>query len=133
MHIPTRKLFDPTAQQNWGHDVLNLPKHQGSLWMNYRPSAIEGMSLMAGVRAISSYQTDTSYLADLRIPGRTLVDVGAQYDFGALKPEFAGTTLRLNVTNLFDEKYVSHCRNITGGSCNYGAGRAVTATLKYSW
>jgi len=116
-----------------GREVLNLPKHQGSVWVNYHPSAVEGLSLTAGVRAISSYQTDKTYLADLRIPGRALVDVGAQYDFGALKQEFSGTTLRLNVTNLFDEKYVSHCRNITGGSCNYGAGRAVTATLKYTW
>ena len=116
-----------------GREVLNLPEHQGSLWLNYHPSTIEGLSLTAGVRALSSYQTDTTYLADLRIPGRALVDVGAQFDFGAVKPEFRGTTLRLNVTNLFDETYVSHCRNITGGSCNYGAGRAVTATLKYTW
>ena len=101
--------------------------------MNYRPDAVPGLSLSAGVRAISSYQSDPNYIAALRIPGRTLVDIGAEYDFGAFKKDFEGTKLRVNVTNLFDEKYVSHCLNITGGSCNYGAGRAITASLKYTW
>ncbi|MNL54457.1 ferrichrome outer membrane transporter [compost metagenome] len=82
---------------------------------------------------MSSYQTDSTYRPDLRIPGRVLVDLGAEYDLGAIKKDFEGTKLRVNVSNLFDEEYVSHCLNITGGSCNYGAGRAVTASLKYAW
>ncbi len=116
-----------------GKEVLRLPAHQASLWGAYRPAAIEGLTLTAGVRYMSSYQTDVTYLDELRIPARTLVDIGASYDFGALKQEFKGTKLQVNVTNLFDEKYVSHCLNLTGGSCNYGAGRAITASLKYTW
>lgn len=116
-----------------GKEMLRLPRHQGSVWVNYRPGAVEGLALSAGVRAMSSYQTDSTYRADLRIPGRILVDLGAEYDLGAIKKDFEGTKLRVNVSNLFDEEYVSHCLNITGGSCNYGAGRAVTASLKYAW
>jgi iron complex outermembrane receptor protein len=116
-----------------GREMLRLPEHQGSVWVNYRPSAFEGLTLNAGVRAMSSYQTDSTYLPELRIPGRALVDIGAEYDFGAIDKDFSGTRLRVNVTNLFDKEYVSHCLNITGGSCNYGAGRAITASLKYSW
>ena len=116
-----------------GNEVLRLPEHQASLWINYRPAAIEGLSLSAGVRYMSSYQTDVTYLDDLRIPSRTLVDIGAAYDLGALDPSFKGTRVQLNVSNLFDEKYVSHCLNLTGGSCNYGAGRTITASLKYTW
>lgn len=116
-----------------GREVLRLPEHQASIWGAYRPAAIDGLTLTAGVRYMSSYQTDVTYLDQLRIPARTLVDIGASYDFGALKQEFGGTKLQLNVTNLFDEKYVSHCLNLTGGSCNYGAGRAITASLKYTW
>jgi iron complex outermembrane receptor protein len=116
-----------------GNEVLRLPKHQASLWLNYRPSMVEGLSLSAGVRYMSAYQTDVTYLDELRIPARTLVDIGASYDFGAIKPEFQGTKLQVNVSNLFDEKYVSHCLNLTGGSCNYGAGRTITASLKYTW
>jgi iron complex outermembrane receptor protein len=116
-----------------GREMLRLPEHQGSVWVSYQPSYIEGLTLTAGVRAMSSYQTDSTYKPELRIPARTLVDIGAEYDFAALDKDFAGTKLRVNVTNLFDKEYVSHCLNITGGSCNYGAGRAITASLKYSW
>src|SRR5690606_751843 len=102
-------------------------------WLNYRPEMIEGLSLGAGIRAMSSYQTDFTYLPELRIPGRALVDIGAEYDFGALDQDYAGTKLRINVSNLLDEKYVSHCGSITSGSRNYGADRTVTASLKYTW
>lgn len=116
-----------------GREMLRLPEHQGSVWLSYQPSYIEGLTLSAGVRAMSSYQTDSTYRADLRIPARALVDIGAEFDFAAINKDFAGTKFRVNVTNLFDKEYVSHCLNITGGSCNYGAGRAITASLKYSW
>lgn len=127
------EVTESTNDVEKGREVLRLPEHQGSLWVNYRPNAVPGLSLGAGVRATSSYQSDPGYLAALRIPARALVDVGAEYDFGALDKDFEGTKLRVNVTNLFDEKYVSHCLNLTGGSCNYGAGRTVTASLKYAW
>lgn len=127
------EVLESTNQAAVGREVLRLPKHQASVWLNYRPSSIEGLSLSAGVRHMSSYQTDVTYLEELRIPSRTLVDIGASYDFGAVEPAFQGTKLQVNVSNLFDEKYVSHCLNLTGGSCNYGAGRTITASLKYSW
>lgn len=116
-----------------GREKLRLPKHQASLWVNYRPSYVPGLSVGAGVRGTSSYQSDSTYLEQLRIPGQALVDIGAEYDFGALKDELNGTKLRVNVSNVFDREYVSHCLNITGGSCNYGAGRTITASLKYTW
>lgn len=127
------EVLESTSAIAKGREMLRLPEHQASAWVNYRPSVIEGLSLSAGVRMTSSYQTDAKYLEELRIPGRALVDIGAQYDFGAMDTAFSGTTLRVNVSNLFDKEYVSHCLNITGGSCNYGAGRAVTASLKYVW
>ncbi|MFE0758261.1 TonB-dependent siderophore receptor [Inquilinus sp. NPDC058860] len=116
-----------------GREMLRLPEHQGSVWGNYRPAAVPGLSLRAGLRAMSAYQSDSTYLKELRIPARALVDLGAEYDFGALDKSFEGARLRVNVSNLFDEEYVSHCLNLTGGSCNYGAGRSVTATLSYAW
>ncbi|HWK68418.1 MAG TPA: TonB-dependent siderophore receptor [Rhizobiaceae bacterium] len=116
-----------------GQEMLRLPEHQGALWANYRPGFADGLSLSAGVRATSPYQTDVTYNPLLRIPSRVLVDVGAEFDFGALKKEFEGTTLRVNVTNLFDKTYVTHCINYTGGSCNYGTGRTITANLSYRW
>ncbi|WP_152980050.1 TonB-dependent siderophore receptor [Mesorhizobium sp. 1M-11] len=116
-----------------GREMLRLPEHQASLWAIYRPTYLPGLALSAGVRAMSSYQTDSTYLAQLRIPARTLVDIGAEYDFGAVDKTFEGTKLQVNVSNLFDKKYVSHCLNLTGGSCNYGAGRTITAGINYTW
>lgn len=116
-----------------GREMLRLPEHQASLWAIYRPTYVPGLALSAGVRATSSYQTDSTYLAQLRIPARTLVDIGAEYDFGAVDKTFEGTKLQVNVSNLFDKKYVSHCLNLTGGSCNYGAGRTITAGINYTW
>lgn len=127
------KVLETNNDVAMGREILRLPEHQASLWVNYHPAGVEGLSLNAGIRYLSSYQTDDTYLEKLRIPARTLVDIGASLDLGALKKDFEGTRLQVNVTNLFDKEYVSHCLNLTGGSCNYGAGRAVTATLNYSW
>ncbi|OCC05504.1 TonB-dependent receptor [Labrys sp. WJW] len=127
------KILSSTNAVERGREMLRLPEHQASLWALYRPAFTPGLSLSAGMRATSSYQTDVTYYRDLRIPGRMLVDLGAEYDFGTLRKELQGTTLRVNATNLFDRTYVSHCLNRTGGSCNYGAGRAITANLKYTW
>lgn len=127
------EITQSNSARELGRPILRLPEHQGSLWLRYRPGFVDGLALSGGVRAMSSYQTDSTYLPQLRIPGRTLVDIGAEYDFGALNPDFEGTKLQLNVTNLLDERYVSQCLNATGGSCNYGAGRTFTASMKYSW
>lgn len=127
------KVLSSVNAVSIGKPVLRLPEHQATIWMNYRPEQIEGLSLNAGVRYLSSYNTATNYNPLLLIPSRTLVDIGASYDFGALDADFKGTKLQFNVSNLFDEKYVSHCLNLTGGSCNYGAGRTFSASLKYSW
>ena len=127
------KVLETNIATQVGQDMLRVPKHQGALWVQYRPEWAEGLSLSAGVRAMSSYHTDTTYMDSLQIPGLALVDIGAQFDLGAVNKDFAGTTLRLNVSNLFDETYVVQCTNATGGSCNYGPGRTVTASLKYEW
>lgn len=37
----------------------------------------------------------------------------------------------LNVTNLADRDYVSTCLSASG--CYWGSGRAVTASLNYTW
>lgn len=127
------KILESSTLADIGRPMLRLPENQGSVWVRYQPDFAPALALSAGVRATSSYQTSPAYLPQLEIPWRALVDIGAEVDFGALRKEFEGAKLRVNVTNLFDKTYVSHCLNATGGSCNYGAGRAITANLKYSW
>lgn len=127
------KVLETNIAAQVGQEMLRVPKHQAGLWMQYRPEAIEGLALSAGIRGNTAYQSDTTYLESLRIPGRALVDIGAQYKLGALNPSLSGATFRVNVSNLFDKVYVSHCTNATGGSCNYGPRRTITASLKYEW
>ncbi len=127
------EVLESNNPRQVGRALERLPEHQGSVWVSYQPSYVDGLSLMAGVRATSSYNADTNRLAQLKIPDRALVDIGAEFDFGALNETYEGTRLKVGVTNLFDEKYVSHCLNATGGSCNYGAARTFTASLKYEW
>ena len=127
------KVLETKVATQIGQDMLRVPAHQGALWVQYRPDWAEGLTLNAGVRATSSYHTDVTYLKSLEIPSLALVDIGAQYDLGALNKDFTGATLRLNVSNLFDKTHVIQCINDTGGSCNYGPGRTITASLKYEW
>lgn len=127
------KVLNSTTATALGREMLRLPEHQGSFWINHRTSFWPGFSVRAGVRAMSSYQTDPTYLELLRIPARALIDIGAEYDLGTLRSSFEGIRLQVSASNLTDQTYVSHCLNLTGGSCNYGEGRSVWATLKYSW
>jgi iron complex outermembrane receptor protein len=64
------------------------------------------------------------------VPGRTLVDALAAYDFGALDTRLEGAALAVNVKNLFDKDYIT-C--VAANGCRYGAPRLVTATLSYRW
>ena len=127
------KVLATNIKTQVGKEMLRVPRHQGALWVQYRPDWAEGLALSGGVRATSSYHTDTTYLNTLEIPSLALVDIGAQYDLGAVNKDFTGTTLRLNVSNLFNKTHVVQCTNATGGSCNYGPGRTITASLKYEW
>lgn len=124
------KSNNPVEQ---GREIQTLPRHQATLWADYRPGQVPGLQLSGGIRAMSDYQTDNSYNPDLRIPGRGLVDVAASYELGGLGPQWDGAAVQLAVTNLFDKEYVSHCRNATGGSCNYGTAREATLNLSYRW
>lgn len=114
-----------------GREILGLPRHQFSIWASY--AATDELDLSAGLRAMSDYQTDTTYRDDLRIPGYGLVDLGASYDLGGWREDLRGAAVQVNVTNLFDKSYVSHCLNATGGSCNYGSEREISAALRYRW
>ena len=65
------------------------------------------------------------------VPSYTVFDAAIRYDFGKANPKLEGLKAALNVSNLFDRKYVSTCIAATG--CYWGEGRTVYATLKYSW
>lgn len=116
-----------------GRDMLRLPRHQGSLWVQYNDAFTPGLSLSAGLRGTSSYHTAPDYRAELEIPGRGLVDLGIRYDLAKSPWQIDGATVQLNASNVFDKRFVAQCLNPTGGSCNYGEGRAIEASFGYTW
>ena len=105
------------------------PQHVASLWANYafNDGPLAGLKLGGGVRFVGEGYTDNSEQTTL--PGYTLVDAAVSYDFGAANPQLEGLSANINVTNLFDTTYFSSC----GGSCWYGDGRTITASMKYKF
>ncbi len=127
------KVLETNIATQIGQEMLRVPTQQVGLWVRHHPDWAEGLGLSAGVRGSTSYHSDTTYLKSLEIPGRALVDIGAEYDLGTISKDFERAKFRINVSNLFDKIYVTHCTNSTGGSCNYGPRRTIMASLKYSW
>lgn len=127
------EILESSDAATVGKEMLRLPRHQGSLWMQYKDAGLEGLTLSAGLRGVSDYQTDSTYRPDLRIPGYGLVDLGLSYDLAKSPWRIEGATIQLNASNVLDKRFVAQCLNITGGSCNYGEGRVVEAKFGYTW
>lgn len=124
---------NPTASgtSNQGKRLAFVPRHQASLWTNYRfGENLSGFSTGGGVRYIGQTWGNNANTTD--VPGYTLADLALRYDFGKRDRSLKGLELALNVSNLFDKRYVSTCLSTTT-SCYWGEGRKVTGTLGYRW
>lgn len=102
-----------------------------SLWANYtlHNGPLRGLQFGPGVRYISSSYGDD--VNSFKVPGFTLVDAMAGYDFGETSNALRGLKLQVNATNLFDKTYVAACDS--SSSCFYGPLRTVYVTLKHYW
>lgn len=120
-----------------GSTPSGVPTHQAALWAHYQfneNSALAGLGIGAGLRYIGD--TEALYLGGrLDVPDYTLVDASISYDFGRRNASLEGLKLNVSASNLFDKEYVASCSNsLTAmGSCYYGTGREVKATLSYKW
>lgn len=83
-----------------GNQPENAPEFTGSLYVEYRLPAIEGLSLSAGVFHVGERAINVQNTAF--VDGYTTFDVGGRYQM-----EIAGkpTTFRLYVENVADEEY----------------------------
>ncbi len=120
------KASDGTA----GNRVANLPANTASLWADYKfqDGFAEGLGLGIGARYIGSRYTTNANTA--KIPDHTVFDAALNYDLGKVSKEMHGATFALNVSNLFDKKFISDC---TAAGCVYGMRRTIFATLGYKW
>jgi len=103
-----------------GNHLRNVPDHSGSLWTVY--GLPFGLEIGGGVRYVG--ERFTNELNTRRIPGYWVADATVAYDFEG------GTSLRLNVFNLFDERYIDQ---VGGGHFVPGPGRSAVATLAYAF
>lgn len=100
---------------------------------------VGGLKLGAGVRYVGGSDGTTQYavingLATFQrftTDSFTLVDAVLGYDLGKASGALTGISLAVNAANLFDTRHVSACP--FNNSCYFGAGRTVTASLRFNW
>lgn len=88
-----------------------------------------GVGIGGGVRYTGSTYGDTANA--FLIPGYTLFDLFARYDFGQANPSLDGLSASLNVRNVGNKRYVATCGGTS--ACYYGQGRSLIAKLQFKW
>ncbi len=113
-----------------GNQMVAVPKHQGSLWVDYtfQDGPLSGLGLGSGVRYVGE-TFDASNTN--RVDAYALVDATVRYDLGQAVPALAGTDLQIDATNLLDAEYYTpgFSRNLVFA----GNERKVVGTLTYRW
>lgn len=124
------KITSPTSINNdgtsdEGNTPFGVPTHSASLWANYTfmSGKLEGLGLGAGVRYVGSTYGDDANT--FKVPSVVLADAAVHYSW-------QNATLSLNVSNLFDKRYVASCFS-SGFGCFYGEGRRINGSVKYTW
>ncbi|AVT77513.1 ligand-gated channel [Rhodopseudomonas palustris] len=114
-----------------GNRPQAVPDFFGSMWANYtfQSGPVTGLTFGGGIRHVgASYGDDAN---TLHTPAYTVVDAALKYDLANVTPSLKGTTLTLNVNNLFDKEYYSSCSS--GFYCQFGNRRTVLAGIRYRW
>ncbi|WP_432263736.1 ferrichrome porin FhuA [Klebsiella quasipneumoniae] len=119
-----------------GKRPAEVPRNMASLWADYtfHETALSGLTIGAGARYIGStvsyYKNDTSTGKkndSFSVAGYALMDATVKYDLARFG--LPGSSVGVNVNNLFDREYVSSC--YSEYACYWGAGRQVVATATF--
>lgn len=117
-----------------GDQPFLVPEIIGSAFLDYTftTGALKGFSLGGGVRYLGksmATQPNTITVNGERVtpkvPSATLFDAAARYEWDD------HYKVSVNVTNLFDKRYVSGCQGIN--VCSYGEGRRALVKASYTW
>ncbi|WP_200819603.1 TonB-dependent siderophore receptor [Methylopila sp. Yamaguchi] len=122
--LEIRKGRSDTGASLKGEQPFLVPEIIGSAFLDYTftNSVLKGVSLGGGVRYLG--KSEATQPNTVKVPDATLFDVAARYEWDAYK-------VSLNVTNLFDKRYVSGCQGIN--VCSYGEGRRALVKASYTW
>ncbi len=125
---------DNKITQSQDLSVLNkhpvqVPKHSGSAWVDYRFHSpyLEGALVGVGVRYLGATWGDNTNT--FKVPAVWLGDVSARYQMDAFIPELTGMELGVTVSNITNNPYVASCTSST--YCSIGTNRTLFATLNY--
>lgn len=112
-----------------GKPTVEVPKHMASLWADYtfHETAVSGLTLGSGVRYVGSSSSFNSDNSAFKVPDYTLVDATIKYDLARFG--LPGSSVGVNINNLFDKTYVSSCYR--DYACYWGAERQVVATATF--
>lgn len=112
-----------------GKPTPEIPKHLASIWADYtfHESAVSGLTLGSGVRYVGSSSSFNGDNSTFKVPDYTLVDATIKYDLARFG--LPGSSVGVNINNLFDKTYVSSCYR--DYACYWGAERQVVATATF--
>lgn len=117
-----------------GKRPAEVPRNQASLWTDYTfyDTALSGLTFGAGVRYTGSTVSYYKNVADKKneafsVAGYAVADAMVKYDLARVG--LPGSSIAVNVNNLFDRDYVSSC--YSEYACYWGAERQVVATATF--
>lgn len=119
-----------------GKRPAEVPRTQASLWTDYTfyDTALSGLTFGAGVRytgsTVSYYKNTTSTGKandSFNVAGYTVADAMVKYELSRFG--LPGSSVAVNVNNLFNREYVSSC--YSEYACYWGAERQVVATATF--
>lgn len=110
-----------------GNRPSEVPKHMASLWGDYtfHETALSGLTVGIGSRYSSSTYGDSAN--SFKVKPYTIWNAVIKYDLARFN--LPGSTIGVNVDNLFNKEYVASCWATT--ACYYGAERQITATATF--
>lgn len=122
------------------HDTLfegkrpaEIPRNMASLWADYtfHETALSGLTIGAGARYVgntsSFYGSGPKTNQTFNVASYTVADAMVKYDLARFG--LPGSSIGVNVNNLFDREYVSSCYR--DHACYWGAERQIVGTATF--
>jgi len=116
-----------------GQRPVQVPRNMASLWADYtfNETALSGLTVGTGVRyvgnSVGQYTTPALNNKDFSVSSYTVVDAAVKYDLGRFG--LPGSSVGVNVNNLFDREYVASCYR--DYACYWGADRQIVGTATF--
>ena len=116
---------------NTGNRTEQQAPVSASLWVDYHftQAVLNGLTFGAGARYTGPKPGDAAN--SFEVPGFVVYDTTVSYDLSKVSPTLRGVETSLNVQNVFNREYVSHCNYSFG--CYYGQERVASVDVTYNF